>query len=522
LPLNQPKSNKTLSLRDILYLFFKYKWTIIVFTIASTAAATLYSYTFLPRYEASSKVLVQIGNENAATTAGIIKPTAVVTMMKPSDLINSEIEKLTGRHIAEEVTRELGDLLFASKKEEPRGLWGRIKHTLKAFLSDIWVFIDNQLCDLGLKERISAREKVILAIMEGLKVQPIQNSTSIKISFRSADPSLAAQVVNTASGVYMRHRMEMQTSSSALEFFQKQADNFKMRMEQVEQALKEFKDKWHLSSLEEQRTSLIKADADFTSELKRTNVELSAEGEKLGKIKDMLKDRAIPSADGDVTIQTGIVGSLKLKLVDLRSKQMEYSWKYTDTDPIVVDIRHQIENTERELKKESIISSLPVYIDSLKSKKAKLTEINNETEAELLNLNSLEYELRRLTQDLQQNESLYKTYAEKTEEVRISQAMDSARLSNVFIIEPAYAPIIPIRTIPFIPQRIFNITLGFIVGIFCSMGIVAILEMFDHTLKSPEDVDEDLGLPVLGTISEDKYFKNFSPSFPGDSTRLRS
>lgn len=55
---------------------------------------------------------------------------------------------------------------------------------------------------------------------------------------------------------------------------------------------------------------------------------------------------------------------------------------------------------------------------------------------------------------------------------------------------------------PIKPKPILNIAIAIVVGLMAGVGLAFLLEYLDNTIKSEQDVDKLLGLPVLGSITE--------------------
>ena len=72
-------------------------------------------------------------------------------------------------------------------------------------------------------------------------------------------------------------------------------------------------------------------------------------------------------------------------------------------------------------------------------------------------------------------------------------------IDNIHILSPAELPENPV---PIKPQPILNMAIAFVVGLMLSVGIAFLLEYLDNTVKSEQDIEKLLGLPVLGAISE--------------------
>ena len=89
--------------------------------------------------------------------------------------------------------------------------------------------------------------------------------------------------------------------------------------------------------------------------------------------------------------------------------------------------------------------------------------------------------------------------------VNLLNSMESIRLArlqntpNVVQIEAAFTPGAPIR-----PNHFNNTMLAGAVGLALALGAVFLVEYLDDTLKTPDDIQRYLGLPVIGYIAEMK------------------
>lgn len=54
---------------------------------------------------------------------------------------------------------------------------------------------------------------------------------------------------------------------------------------------------------------------------------------------------------------------------------------------------------------------------------------------------------------------------------------------------------------PIKPRPMLNVVITFVVGLMASVGLVFLLEYLDNTVKKEEDVENLLGLPVLGIVT---------------------
>jgi uncharacterized protein involved in exopolysaccharide biosynthesis len=115
-------------------------------------------------------------------------------------------------------------------------------------------------------------------------------------------------------------------------------------------------------------------------------------------------------------------------------------------------------------------------------------------------LSRREKAFQNLKREQATHEKNYQTYLAKLEEARISEDMDRQKIANISVIQAATVPVGSIK-----PQRSFNIALGIILATFTSLGLAFLSEYIGQGLSTPESVEKYLNLPVLATISHNRY-----------------
>lgn len=88
--------------------------------------------------------------------------------------------------------------------------------------------------------------------------------------------------------------------------------------------------------------------------------------------------------------------------------------------------------------------------------------------------------------------------ANKTAEIFETEIIELMNVDNVSILSPA---VVTESQAPISPNPPLNILLSAIVGFLIGMAMAMILRYLDTTLRSEEDVQNVLGIPVLGAIS---------------------
>lgn len=85
--------------------------------------------------------------------------------------------------------------------------------------------------------------------------------------------------------------------------------------------------------------------------------------------------------------------------------------------------------------------------------------------------------------------------ANETAEVFMKNVKAVMKVENIQVIDKAQVSEMPIK-----PRKMLNIAIAGVLGIMASIFLVFLLEYIDNTIKTPEDVERYLELPVIGTI----------------------
>jgi polysaccharide chain length determinant protein (PEP-CTERM system associated) len=475
------------SLRDFLHIIFKRKAEILLFFIVTVSTVGIATLVVKPTYEASSQILVKVGRENlyvpTVPTSGNLNP---IISVNRQEQLNSEIEILKSRSLAEEVIKSLGPATIY--KDVSRSLAGR--H--------------------------SPMEKAFLKLRKKLKVEGIKKSDVIQVKFKHKDPQMAATVVNTLIKYYLDRHLQVFKSPQSSSFFQQQTNVLRKKLMQVETNLKDFKRQHNLSSLEQQKTLLLKQEADLRAALNQT---LSQEAETENRLSELrmqlAKTPKTVSQDEVSDHNPYLINTLQARLVELQLKEKKLLLKYTEENRLVRNTKEEVEivrnklaEQENKLYGKSRSGRNPTYqrlqdelfrneaeLKALHAKRLTQSAQSAEYDQELKGLNRIEVELSQLKQEVDVDRENYQLYLSKFEESRISDAMDAEKMANVSLIEAAQPPMMPVS-----PKVFLNIILSIFLGSFGGLGLAFFLEYLDDSLENDSDVEECLQLPVLASI----------------------
>lgn len=116
----------------------------------------------------------------------------------------------------------------------------------------------------------------------------------------------------------------------------------------------------------------------------------------------------------------------------------------------------------------------------------------NDAKEASMELSRKEFRFQELQREVQTNRNLYDTFF-----TRIKQANDSLELqtANARIIDPAVMP-----SLPFKPRKALLISLALVLSLMFGCLLAFMLDYLDSTFKGAEDVEDKLGVSMLGMV----------------------
>ena len=394
--------------------------------------------------------------------------------------------------------------------------------------------------DLGLytaeKKRLGPDEIVEL-MRKNVSIEPLvadperRKANAFKISYVGSGARTTQEVVSRLTSLFIEGNLKTreQQAAGTTSFLEDQLAAARTSLEQQEQRLRDFKME-HLGELPQEQQGNLQVLSGLQMQLENTQNALGRARQQQVYLESLLAQyRSLGAKPGPEPNVTGPnrLASVEKQLTDLRAKRAELVAHYTPEHPDVVNIDHQIAQTQDLLEllrknqktqpTDTAVDAASVQITDgddpavaqLKSQlKANQVEIANATaEAKQLQLRIAEYQ-RRLNQtpvreqqlaDLQRDYNLSKKNYEDLESKRTESALatrleQSQQGQQFSIVDPASYPLRP-----FSPDRRKLGMMGAGLGIALGLALAAGLEMRDTVFHSDKEVSQMFNLPfVLG------------------------
>lgn len=423
---------------------YRYKGRAIL-TFAAVMLAAILALVLLPKeYASQAKLFVRVGRENVALDPTITKQ-EVIGLTTTRDIeMNSILEHLRSRSLAEQVL----------DKVEPNA---------KAMTS-----LERDQAVRGLEKRIF--------------VDAPKASAVVVLHCESKDPVEAQSTLATYIDAFLSEHMRVNHSSGSHQFFEEQSELLSKQIEVARAKLRDAKTQAGMASLEGQRTALETQISSAESAIARVEASLAANKAKVAALESAI-NRVPESLLGQLIVGTPNDGmaAMRQTLFDLRAKEQELLSKVTPDHPSAIAIREQVKGVERALSdatpdraemEEAVLvretaeaKSLSAELQTIQSQLTPLRE-------RLKKLNDIEGTIETLVSDLKRQEVRYQVYIEHLEEARMDEALHADRITNVSIIQPATFTPTPIR-----PRKAAVLVMALVTAVLCGVGVVMLSEM---------------------------------------------
>ena len=500
------------SLRDVLSVLFRQKNKIIFFFVSVVAAVTIVTMLSPDLFEAETKLLIRVGRENMAVDPSIVGPTMSVYQSR-EDEVNSELSILKSRFVIEKVVDTIGPEPFLEGEKQ-----GREKSGLQN-LGDGLTSVLRPFRNMPDKTSL-LREKAITTVMDNLNVEIQKKSNIIRLSFLARSPQMAERVLDTLIEFYLEHHIKVHASQTSSGFFMEESENLRRLLSEKEEKLKAFYIKNGIVSIDKQKEIVLDQISRLQNEVDMTATQISASRAKINALENDLKGRPETVVINRVSGKENPAASaIKERLIDLRLKEVDLSARYPDDYRLLIDVRTQIKLAEQALAKEDtdnteittgidagyqeIKMALTMENTILQEQIARKKSLTNELDARKRKLSELadqEVTTKNLQRDIDIIQNKYLKYSDNLQRAQISEAMDINKVSNVSIVQPATAFSEPVR-----PRRRLNLLLGIFLGLFGGVGLAFLWDYFDDSIKTRDDIEKRLGLPVLATVSHEEF-----------------
>jgi capsular exopolysaccharide synthesis family protein len=333
-----------------------------------------------------------------------------------------------------------------------------------------------------------------------VRVDPIKNSRLFVLHVEDTDRRRARAICSAIANTYIEQNLQtaVSGSSEAVVWLNGQLDHVKLDLASSEDALHTFKEVNELPSTSiNDASNMVRLEMqEYDTALTRTRTkkqELLARYNELSKISADGPDE-LPSSEllNDPFLQR----IREQYLLALRERQSLLADGKGENHPLVRSATERLTEGRQALiaQIKSIKGAVEHDLAVVGQEEAGERALFESARKRAVDLNMKEIEFHRLDRTRDQNEKIFGMLLERMKEADLARMM---RVNNIRLVDDALEPTKPVR-----PRTAINVVMGAVLGLVFGIGFSWLRMRLDSSVKTPDDVEERLGLTFLGLLPE--------------------
>lgn len=473
-------------LRQALAIGRRNLWLIVAIIFTFLVASAIITFLTTPKYTAQTsieisdqtdQVLGQQFDENQQND--------INTNLDVERFLNTQLNILKSRTLADRVAQKLN--LYT----DPR--------FFNAMQVDQDSFANQTLLHDGVAQLLA----------DNLDISLPDDSSVAVIRFTSTDAQMSAKIANAFASEFIQSNLQRKfdSSSYARDFVQQQLEEARARLEQSENNLNAYARSAGLirardpnsGSSEGSSNSVAGANSMTTSSLLQVNEAANdAQAKLIAAQARWNAERAQPLLSSPAALASPTVQQLLQIRSNLQAQLDTARDRYLDNHPTVLSLESQLKNANDQLVKAATEARNAVRTD-LVSAETTASELKAQVAAlEGATLQEQDRSVRynTLAREADTNRSIYDGLLQRYRELNASAGITA---SNVSVVDQAQTP-----TTASSPHPMLNLTIALLIGAFAAGIIVFLKDQLDDRIRIPEEVEQKVGLSLVGVIPDAK------------------
>lgn len=519
-------------LKEIVHVLFKRKWTILI-TFILVLGGTLVGGLMAPRdYEASTIVMIKRNRSETPVSSSAGASRDVSARVNPDQDLKSEAALVQRRSLIQAVVHTIGpDHIIrgalpgqqnapATPTAEPNGPVAQLRGLVRkasAAAAPITALPGTVVASLNAKAPLSREDQAVAAVAGRLRVNALEGSDLIKITFSGTDQRFTHAVLDLLVNNYLERYLDLRATPEAATFFEQETQRLARELRAAEDTAQQFELRNSITSLGRQREAYLNNALAKEVAMQEARSETEGLREKSQILRARLAQLPERIRTSEEYRTSPTAERMKTRLLDLEMQRNTLLQKYTEQDRRVTDVEREIallsekflaepgwefaretygENPARNPLMVELISTEAQLI-RLGIRAANLEREMKDFSERLLKIDQAAYEKARLDRRIGLIEDAYKLHVKKYEEAKIAAKLDESRIVNVQLAEP-------VQVTPKPGGGLVVALLGSVVGMVAGVGLAFVREYFTDSFTTEESVRHRLGVPVLGSIADDE------------------
>lgn len=459
------------------------KWSILSLAVAVAVLASVIISTVKPVYRATATVLLETNKTKVVSVEEIY-----TGVSGNREFFQTQAEIIKSRDIASRVVTKLNltkNPEFDPRQREPSlfSRWARVAG------------IENGEQQVQSEEAIQAQ--VVSQVQQRVSVELVRASQLLRVSFDASDSQLAASVANTFSDAFIESDLESRfaLTQKAADWLNGRISGLRQKLTDSEKALQDYRDREKIIDAKGLALSGASAQlSDLTRSLGDARQRRAEAENAFNQVKALRASGSSNFESIPAVIRNPLFVEAKRVEGDADRKVAELSQRYGKEHPKLVqadaELKAARENTRRQI--DTIVSGLGRELEVARANETAVERNLGDTKTQIQDFNRKEYQLGILEREVASNRQVYDMFIGRSKE---ASATNDLQTPVGRVVDRAIAPGLPIR-----PNKSQAIIISFALGLLIAVLTALMLDRLDNTVKTSEDVETKLRVPVLTTV----------------------
>ncbi|MDX8379273.1 MAG: polysaccharide biosynthesis tyrosine autokinase [Gallionella sp.] len=459
-------------------IIMRYKWRILGLALFFTLLVSVIVYMMTPIYSASVSLLVE---QNKSKLASM--DSAYESAITGKIYYQTQVAMLKSRSLMEAVVDRL--------KLTSRPLFNTpVKPSL---IYQLMSTLGMNAPKSEVRNEQKFREAVASTLAKMITISPSKTSQLIRISVASTDKNMAATIANSVANTYIDLDLEakFKMNQKSTRWMNTRLVALKNNLDKSEQALQGYRERHHI--IEAQGLAMGGASRQLGAALGNLTAARLARAQAKVNLNQVKRAKgseiSLPIVQRNrlVARLMGAVSERERKVSELSNR---YGPKHHKLLQAQADLKQAKENLR--LQVADVVSGFEREYEMAKANESVLAGAVAEAKQSIQGSNRKEYELTALSREVKTNRELYDMFM-----VQLKGTVAVSNLQSVVarVVDPAITSDRPIK-----PKKKLIIGLAFVLSLMFGVAIAFLLDYLDTSVRSSEEAERKLGLPILAAM----------------------
>lgn len=337
-------------------------------------------------------------------------------------------------------------------------------------------------------------------LLDHIDVSPVRGSSLVDVTAVTPDPALSQRIAQTWAKDFIASNLESRfdASSYARHFLEDRLAQLRDRLERSERQAVAYAESQGIIDLpatsdDQDNDSYAGTRSLVTQDLSMLNKALAAATAERIAAQSLLLQAQRPDASGEA-LGNQAISLLREKRAEAAADYAKLMAQFEPNYPQAKAVASEVQALDASIAREEgrVRTALEQSYDSAVQREQDLLAKVDKLKAGFTDLQrrSIQYNIYR--RDADTNRQLYNALLQRYKEIGVAGGVED---NNIQIADPAKLPDRPSS-----PRLLVNLFLATLAGGLIGIALAAVLEQIDEGIDDPGEVEEKLGLPLIGAI----------------------